>query len=167
MHIVKFEIFRFPIASDQIHHHIRVLDGRLDRTHVTNVIEMEHCLAQIADQSQAQRFVVIGTVRKDELRSDLAEFIGHIAANESGTSENGHNHSVEAGPSAGAAFQRRQIGRFQRSRLCITAGIMRFHTYDAQRSGVLFCVMRAGLSLFILLFVAPSHITKQMLDRIT
>lgn len=140
MHVVKAEVLCFPVASNQVHHNVRVLDRLFDRVNVVQAVELEQRLAQVTDQTQAQRFVVIGTIRENQLGADFAELVGHIATQESGATEHRDDHAVETGPAACTAFQFAQIDRAQGSR-SVRRGrtVLGLLAEYAQRTRLLFC----------------------------
>lgn len=105
MNVVEFEIFRFPVPSDQIDHHIWVFDRLANGIHVIQIVKMEQHLSQITDQFQTIHFRMITAIGKQALWPNFTEFIGNITSNESGTTEYCDNHAIETGTSTSASFQ--------------------------------------------------------------
>uniref|UniRef100_A0A182NYW4 Uncharacterized protein n=1 Tax=Anopheles dirus TaxID=7168 RepID=A0A182NYW4_9DIPT len=103
------ELFHARLAGDACQPprtvHVHVLE---DRFLVAQIVRMEQHLAQIADQLQAQRLVMVSPVRNDHLAAGFAQLITHVAPEESGAAEHSRHDPIEAGPTAGTTLQRGQ-----------------------------------------------------------
>ena len=85
----------FVIPTDEVDDDVGITHGFSQRVEVIGLVIVEQGLAQVATQSETQRFIIVSSVRDDQLAADLAETVAEVAADEAGSAENSDDETVE------------------------------------------------------------------------
>ena len=101
VNIVVSEIFRLPLAADQVDDHVRVLHGLPQRIFVLQIEGLVEDLTEIAAHLERVHVVVVAPVRNEQLGAGLAHFIAYCSAQKAAGSENGGDISIETTTSSG------------------------------------------------------------------